>query len=113
MPGTLFLVATPIGNLQDITLRALETLKTVDFIACEDTRRTRGLLAHFGIQKSLVSLPAFAEGERAQAIVERLERGDSCALVTDAGSPAVSDPGERLVVEALEKGVGVVPIPGA
>lgn len=113
MTGTLFLVATPIGNLGDITSRALETLRTVDFVVCEDTRHTRGLLGHFGINRELWSLPAFAEGQRAGKILDRLEGGESCALVTDAGSPAISDPGEQLVREALDRGLQVTPIPGA
>ncbi|MCP3166540.1 MULTISPECIES: 16S rRNA (cytidine(1402)-2'-O)-methyltransferase [Myxococcus] len=114
MAGTLYLVATPIGNLGDITTRALETLRAVRFIACEDTRHSRVLLDHFGIGgKDLVSLPAFAEGQRAGRILDRISEGDDCALVTDAGSPAISDPGERLVAEALERGLTVVPIPGA
>lgn len=113
MPGRLYLVATPIGNLSDVTLRALEVLKAVRVVACEDTRRSRILLDHFGISTPTVSLPAFAEGERAGALVERLTSGDDVALVTDAGSPAISDPGERLVAEAVAAGVEVVPIPGA
>jgi 16S rRNA (cytidine1402-2'-O)-methyltransferase len=112
MAGTLYLVATPIGNLGDISSRALETLKQVSFIVCEDTRHSRGLLGHFGIAGELLSLPAFAEGQRAGRILERLEAGEDCALITDAGSPAISDPGERLVAEALERGVKVVPVPG-
>ncbi|MFY2561812.1 16S rRNA (cytidine(1402)-2'-O)-methyltransferase [Corallococcus terminator] len=114
MAGTLYLVATPIGNLGDISTRALETLRAVRFIACEDTRHSRVLLDHFGIGgKDLVSLPAFAEGQRAGRILDRISEGDDCALITDAGSPAISDPGERLVAEALERGLTVVPIPGA
>lgn len=112
MPGRLFLVATPIGNLGDLTARALETLRSVDFIACEDTRHSQKLLAPHGIEKPRVSLPAFAEGQRAAAIIERLAGGESCALITDAGSPAISDPGERLVAEAVAAGIEVVPIPG-
>jgi 16S rRNA (cytidine1402-2'-O)-methyltransferase len=112
MPGTLYLVATPIGNLQDVTARALETLRAVSFVVCEDTRHTRVLLEHYGIAADTVSLPAFAEGQRAGRILERVEAGESCALVTDAGSPAISDPGEALVAEALERGVPVVPVPG-
>lgn len=111
-PGTLFLVATPIGNLGDLSARAVETLRGAAFIACEDTRHSLKLLERHGIHKPLVSLPAFAEGQRAGAIVERLRSGEDCALVTDAGSPGISDPGERLVAEALEQGLRVVPIPG-
>ncbi|WAM29994.1 16S rRNA (cytidine(1402)-2'-O)-methyltransferase [Myxococcus sp. NMCA1] len=113
MAGTLYLVATPIGNLGDVTSRALETLRAVRFIACEDTRHSRVLLDHFGIGgKDLVSLPAFAEGQRAGRILDRIGEGEDCALVTDAGSPAISDPGEKLVSEALERGLMVVPVPG-
>jgi 16S rRNA (cytidine1402-2'-O)-methyltransferase len=110
--GRLFLVATPIGNLGDLTARAIETLKSVGFIACEDTRHSRKLLDAHGIDKPCVSLPAFAEGQRAGAILDRIVAGEDCALITDAGSPAISDPGERLVHEAVERGVFVVPIPG-
>jgi 16S rRNA (cytidine1402-2'-O)-methyltransferase len=113
MAGTLYLVATPIGNLGDVTSRALETLRAAGFIACEDTRHSRVLLDHFGIGgKDLVSLPAFAEGQRAGRILDRIAQGEDCALVTDAGSPAISDPGEKLVAEALERGLKVVPVPG-
>jgi 16S rRNA (cytidine1402-2'-O)-methyltransferase len=112
VPGRLFLVATPIGNLGDITARALETLREVHFIACEDTRHSRILLDTFGIKKPTVSLPAFAEGERSGPLLDRIAAGDDCALVTDAGSPAISDPGERLVAEALERDITVIPIPG-
>jgi 16S rRNA (cytidine1402-2'-O)-methyltransferase len=111
--GRLFLVATPIGNLDDITGRAISTLKDVHFIACEDTRHSRILLDHYGIKKPTVSLPAFAEGERAGGLLDRIEAGEDCALITDAGSPAISDPGERLVAEAVERGIVVIPIPGA
>lgn len=113
MPGTLYLVATPIGNLGDMSARAVETLKRVGFLACEDTRHTRVLLEHFGISADTVSLPAFAEGQRAGRILDRIEAGEDCALVTDAGSPGISDPGEKLVAEALERGISVVPVPGA
>ena len=112
MSGRLFLVATPIGNLDDITARAVSTLQAVHFIACEDTRHSRILLDHCGIKKPTVSLPAFAEGERAGSLLDRIEAGEDCALITDAGSPAISDPGERLVAEAVERGISVVPIPG-
>ncbi len=113
MPGTLFLVATPIGNLGDLTTRAAETLARVDFVVCEDTRHTGNLLGSLGLQKQTVSLPAFAEKARAGPILARLTAGEDAALVTDAGMPAVSDPSEFLVAEALEAGVRVVPIPGA
>ncbi len=113
VPGTLFLVATPIGNLGDLTARATETLASVPFVICEDTRHTGHLLASLGLQKQTVSLPAFAEKARAGRILERLLAGEDAALVTDAGMPAVSDPGEYLVAEALAAGVRVVPIPGA
>lgn len=112
MAGTLYLVATPIGNLGDITARALEVLRQVSFVACEDTRHSRVLLEHYGISRETVSLPAFAEGQRAGRILERVEAGEDCALVTDAGSPGISDPGERLVAEALERGLRVVAVPG-
>ena len=112
MPGRLFVVATPIGNLDDLSPRAMETLRSVAVIACEDTRHTRGLLERFGIATPTVSLPAFAEGQRAGAILDRLRAGSDVALVTDAGTPAISDPGEKLVVEAVAAGVTVIPIPG-
>jgi 16S rRNA (cytidine1402-2'-O)-methyltransferase len=112
MPGRLFLVATPIGNLGDLSARAVEVLRAVQLVACEDTRHSRVLLETFGVATPTVSLPAFAEGERAQALVDRLVAGDDVALVTDAGSPGISDPGERLVAEALAVGVRVVPVPG-
>src|SRR3954466_13059706 len=95
--GTLYLVATPIGNLEDITLRALRTLKECDLIAAEDTRRTGVLLKHFGISKPMVSYFQFNEARRSEEIIDRLRRGEKIALVTDAGSPGISDPGERVV----------------
>ncbi len=109
----LYLVATPIGNLEDITLRALRVLKEVDLIACEDTRRTRRLLDHFDITKPVVSYHEHNERERAAELVERLMRGESVAVVTDAGTPGISDPAYRVVTAAIERGVTVVPIPGA
>ncbi len=112
MPGRLFVVATPIGNLGDLSPRAIETLRAVSVIACEDTRHTRGLLEKFGIPTGTVSLPAFAEGQRAGPILDRLLAGADVALVTDAGTPAISDPGEKLVLEAVAAGITVVPIPG-
>lgn len=109
----LYVVPTPIGNLGDITVRALETLKTVDFIAAEDTRVTQKLLAHFEIAKPLVSCYEHNERMRSAEIIARIAEGESCALVTDAGTPAVSDPGELLVAACLDAGVRVVPLPGA
>jgi 16S rRNA (cytidine1402-2'-O)-methyltransferase len=113
MPGTLYLVATPIGNLEDITLRALRTLKECDLVAAEDTRHTGQLLKHFGISKPLLSYFQFNEAKRSEEIIERLRRGEKVALVTDAGSPGISDPGERVVKAALAAGFRVEPIPGA
>lgn len=113
MPGTLFLVATPIGNLQDITLRALETLKTVDLIACEDTRHTRKLLNYFDISNKLASYHEHNEKQRADEFTEILLEGKSIAVVSDAGTPAICDPSFRIVQKAIEIGAKVVPIPGA
>ena len=113
MPGTLYLVATPIGNLQDITLRALETLRTVDLIACEDTRHTRNLLNHFRISNRTVSYHEHNEQERAEELADRLVSGESIAIVSDAGTPGICDPGFRIVRRAIEIGSPVVPIPGA
>jgi 16S rRNA (cytidine1402-2'-O)-methyltransferase len=111
-PGTLYLVATPIGNLEDITLRALRTLKECDVVAAEDTRRTGLLLKHFGISRPLLSYFQFNEAKRSQEIIHRLKRGEKVALVTDAGSPGVSDPGERVVRVAITAGFRVEPVPG-
>jgi len=111
-PSTLYLVATPIGNLEDITLRALRTLKECDVVAAEDTRRTGQLLKHFGIARPLLSYFQFNEAKRSEQILERLRRGEKVALVTDAGSPGVSDPGERVVKAALAAGFRVEPVPG-
>src|SRR6266496_749230 len=111
-PGTLYLVATPIGNFEDITLRALRTLKECDIIAAEDTRRTGQLLRHFGISKPLLSYFQFNEARRSEEIIERLRRGEKVALVTDAGSPGISDPGERVVKAAIAAGFRVEPVPG-
>ena len=113
MPGILYLVGTPIGNLSDISPRALDTLREVDFIAAEDTRVSMKLLSHFEIKKPLVSYyehNRYASGAR---ILERLLAGESCALVTDAGTPAISDPGEDIVRQCADAGVPVTPIPGA
>src|SRR5687768_13620206 len=111
-PSTLYLVATPIGNLEDITLRALRTLKECDIIAAEDTRRTGQLLKHFGISKPLISYFQFNEAKRSEEIIERLRRGEKVALVTDAGTPGISDPGERVVRAAVAAGLRVEPVPG-
>ena len=113
MPGTLYLVATPIGNLQDITLRAVETLRSVDLIACEDTRHTRNLLNHFKISNRTVSYHEHNETQRAGEFVERLLRGESIAIVSDAGTPGICDPGFHIVKAAIESEISVVPIPGA
>ena len=113
MPGTLYLVATPIGNLQDITLRALETLKTVDLIACEDTRHTRKLLNHFKIAAKLVSYHEHNEIERADELSRQLAEGKTVAIVSDAGTPGICDPGYRIVQKAIEIGAEIVPVPGA
>jgi 16S rRNA (cytidine1402-2'-O)-methyltransferase len=110
--GTLYLVATPIGNLEDITLRALRTLRECDLVAAEDTRRTGQLLKHFGISKPLVSYFQFNEARRSQEILQRLQRGEKIALVTDAGSPGISDPGERVVAAARAAGLRVEAVPG-
>ena len=113
MPGTLYIVATPIGNLEDITLRAMRVLKEVDLIAAEDTRHTQHLLNHFGIRTPLTSYHEHNERNKAGQLIERLQQGQSVALVSDAGTPAISDPGFRIVVEAVAAGINIVPIPGA
>ena len=111
MPGTLYLVATPIGNLGDFSPRAVETLQNVDFIAAEDTRVSVKLLNHFNIKKPLVSYHEHNHVTAGQAVLNRLLAGESCALVTDAGTPAISDPGEDLVRLCVENGVEVRAIP--
>src|SRR5215475_13796954 len=110
--GCLYLVGTPIGNLEDITLRALRVLKEVDQIACEDTRHTQKLLAHYDIHKQLVSYHEHNEGKRAAELAEAMEQGAKIALVSDAGMPLVSDPGHRLVALCLRHRVPVIPVPG-
>jgi 16S rRNA (cytidine1402-2'-O)-methyltransferase len=112
MSGRLYLVATPIGNLEDITYRAVRTLQEVDSIACEDTRQTRKLLDHYGIHKPLVSYHEHNEAERAAELAAEMAAGASIALVSDAGVPLVSDPGYRLVRAAIDAGIPVHPIPG-
>lgn len=111
--GCLYIVATPIGNLEDISLRALRVLKEVDFIACEDTRQTAKLLTHFEIRKRTVSYHEHNEITRAAEIIIDLEQGAKVAMVSDAGTPSISDPGHRLISLCLRHGVKVVPIPGA
>jgi 16S rRNA (cytidine1402-2'-O)-methyltransferase len=113
IPGTLYLVATPIGNLEDITLRAIRTLKECDVVAAEDTRRTGLLLKHFQISKPMLSYFQFNEARRSEEIIERLRRGEKVALVSDAGSPGISDPGQRVVKAAREAGLRVESVPGA
>lgn len=110
--GILYVVATPIGNLQDITLRALETLKAVDAIAAEDTRHTSGLLSHFGISKKLIAVHEHNEHQSAEKLLMQLNAGESIALVTDAGTPGISDPGAVVVDFVRKAGVKVVPVPG-
>src|SRR6476661_3493887 len=113
MHGTLYLVATPIGNLKDITLRAIEVLREVDLIACEDTRHTRKLLNHFEIKTKTISYHQHNESVRADELIVRLENGGSVAVVSDAGMPAIADPGFHLVDAAAKAGIPIVPVPGA
>jgi 16S rRNA (cytidine1402-2'-O)-methyltransferase len=112
MPGTLFVVATPIGNLEDITARALRVLGEVSLIAAEDTRRTAHLLARYAITTPTTSLHEHNEQKKGASLVERLRNGESIALVSDAGTPTVSDPGHRFIAAAIEAGIRVEPIPG-
>lgn len=111
-PGTLYLVATPIGNLEDITARALRVLRECDVVAAEDTRHTGQLLHHFQIRKPMLSYFQFNEARRSEEILARLQRGEKVALATDAGSPGISDPGQRVVRAALAAGFRVEPVPG-
>jgi len=113
MPGTLYVVATPIGNLEDMTFRAVRTLKEVAAIACEDTRQTRKLLEHFGLATRMVSYHEHNERERTGELLAMLETGSDVALVSDAGTPLISDPGFHLVQAAIAQGIRVTPIPGA
>lgn len=113
MEGILYLVATPIGNLSDITYRAIETLKNVDLIAAEDTRQTLKLLNHYQISKPLVSYYRHNEDVKSERLIEELLNGKNIALVSDAGTPGISDPGEELINEAIKNNVKIVPIPGA
>ena len=111
-PGTLYLVATPIGHLADITHRALQVLNDVDLIACEDTRHTHKLLNHYGITTKTISYHEHNEQQRATELIDRLKQGTNIALVSDAGTPSISDPGFRLVRAAIENDIPIVPIPG-
>ena len=113
MAGTLYLIATPIGNLEDITHRAVRLLGEVDLIACEDTRHTKKLLNHYGIHTKTVSYHEHNERERALELIERLKSGADVAVVSDAGTPGISDPGFRLARIAIDNDVHVVPVPGA
>lgn len=113
MNGTLFIVATPIGNLEDITLRALKVLKEVEIIACEDTRRTLILLRYYNIEKPLISYHQHSKLQKIEEIIEKLQAGQNIALVTDAGTPGIADPGGVLIARALRSNIKVEPIPGA
>ena len=110
--GTLYLVATPIGNLEDITYRAVKVLASVDLIAAEDTRKTKILLDHYGISKPMMSYYSYNEQVRAPQLIEKLLSGQSIALVSDAGTPGISDPAFHIVQQALEKSISIIPIPG-
>lgn len=112
MMGTLFVISTPIGNLEDITMRAVRLLRDADVIACEDTRQTRKLLDHFAISKPMLSYHEHNEASRTAELMERMNAGENVALVSDAGTPLISDPGYRLVAAAIAGGISVVPIPG-
>lgn len=113
MNGKLYIVATPIGNLEDITLRALRILKEVDVIAAEDTRQTLKLLNHFEISKPLISYHRHNEDVKSNILIEKLKKGENIALVSDAGTPGICDPGEEVIKKAIEEEIQVIPIPGA
>ncbi len=113
MKGKLYIVATPIGNLDDITLRAIKILKEVDIIAAEDTRHTLGLLNHLEITKPLISYYKQTEAEKADSLLDKINEGKNIAIVSDAGTPGISDPGEVIIKKTIDRGIDVVPIPGA
>lgn len=113
MKGKIYIVATPIGNLDDITLRALKTLQEVDLIAAEDTRQTLKLLNHFQISKPLISYHRHNEDIKSNILIEKLKNGENIALVSDAGTPGICDPGEEVIKKAIEENIDVIPIPGA
>jgi 16S rRNA (cytidine1402-2'-O)-methyltransferase len=109
----LYIISTPIGNLSDISLRALECLKSVDFIVCEDTRHSGKLLKHFEIETSMISFHGHSSNKKVEMILARIEKGESAALISDAGTPGISDPGYKLTSEARKKDIQITPIPGA
>lgn len=113
MIGKLYIVATPIGNLEDITIRALNTLKSVDLIAAEDTRHTLKLLNHYEISKPLVSYHRHNEETKKNVLINKLKQGENIAIVSDAGTPGICDPGEEIIKEAIEQNIKIIPIPGA
>ncbi len=113
MAGRLYIVSTPIGNLEDITLRALDTLKKVDYIACEDTEHSLKLLNYYEIKKPLISYWSAKEKVRAEEIIQKLKAGHTVALITDAGTPGISDPGAIVISRAIEEGIEIIPVPGA
>ncbi|MGE5804583.1 MAG: 16S rRNA (cytidine(1402)-2'-O)-methyltransferase [Ignavibacteria bacterium] len=112
MPGLLNIISTPIGNLKDITLRAIESLKSSDFIACEDTRVASVLLNRIEVKKELISLNAVNESKKINIVLERILNGETCALISDAGTPGISDPGVKLISEAIKNNIKVVSVPG-
>jgi len=113
MNGKLYIVSTPIGNLKDITARALEKLEQVDFILCEDTRITSRLLKHYNISKELVSFNAVSETKKIPITLKRIHSSENCALVSDAGTPTISDPGVRLISQAIKEEIDIIPVPGS
>ena len=113
MNGKIFVVSTPIGNLKDISFRAIESLKEVDFILCEDTRVSSILLKHYDISIELISFNAISEQKKIPYIIERIKNGETCAIVSDSGTPLISDPGVRLISEAINHSIEIIPVPGA